>query len=228
MRYHTASSHNKYITVKILLFAKLREQIGQDQLILKIELGTTVSRLKTIIKQKYSLETSFFVAINQRYVLTNHVLNEGDEVALIPPVSGGSGDFNINIEVNEKLCDIKHHYEKVKSNDSGAIVLFAGNVREFNLNKQVATINYSAYYEMATRELYRICANIFNKFEINGISIAHRTGMLKVGETSLIVAVSAAHRKEAIEVLDSIVDQIKQLIPIWKREYYSDGSSEWL
>jgi molybdopterin synthase catalytic subunit len=121
--------------------------------------------------------------------------------------------------------------ESVRRDEAGAVALFYGVVRNENLGRRVRYLEYDAYPEMAIRKMKEVAAEVCAKFPVTGIGVMHRTGRLEIGETSLLVAVSSGHRKEAFEACHYAVDRIKQIVPVWKKEVWEDGStrgSEWI
>jgi len=129
-----------------------------------------------------------------------------------------------HIQLTHETLDPDHLLRIVSSPQAGAVAIFHGVVRNHNLGRTVLYLEYEAYPEMAERELKRIAAEIAAEFGLEGIAIAHRLGRLQIGETSLLVAVSSAHRAEAFAACQAAVDRIKQTVPIWKKEYWEDGS----
>ena len=129
--------------------------------------------------------------------------------------------------ITEEPLDPKQLVEAVRRDESGAVVLFYGVVRNENLGRSVQYLEYDAYQEMALKKMRQIGDEICARFSVTGIGILHRIGRLEIGETSLLVAVSSAHRKEAFEACHYAVDRIKQTVPIWKKEVWEDGS-EWI
>jgi molybdopterin synthase catalytic subunit len=129
--------------------------------------------------------------------------------------------------ITEEPLDPKPLVEAVRRDESGAVVLFYGVVRNENLGRSVQYLEYDAYQEMALKKMRQIGDEIGARFAVTGIGILHRIGRLEIGDTSLLVAVSSAHRKEAFEACHYAVDRIKQTVPIWKKEVWNDGS-EWI
>ena len=129
--------------------------------------------------------------------------------------------------ITEEPLDPKPLVEAVRRDESGAVLLFYGVVRNENLGRSVKYLEYDAYQEMALKKMRQIGDEICARFPVTGIGILHRIGRLEIGETSLLVGVSSAHRKEAFEACHYAVDRIKQTVPIWKKEVWDDGS-EWI
>jgi len=216
--------------VTISLYAGLHDLVGTRSLSLDLADGATVDHLRNHLVRLYPavaphLET-VACAVDDEYVPVDHALRDGDDVALIPPVSGGSDDlFMITSEPLESGRLVK----AVRVDESGAVVLFHGVARNHSEGKAVSGLEYEAHESLAEKKLREVADEIRREFDITGIGIHHRTGRLKIGEASLLVAVSAAHRGEAFEACHRAVDRIKEVVPIWKKEIWADGSgSEWV
>lgn len=130
-------------------------------------------------------------------------------------------------EITREPLDPAPLVEAVRTDDSGAVVLFYGVVRNENMGRSVDYLEYDAYDAMALKKMREVADEVCTKFPVNGIGILHRVGRLEIGETSLLVAVSTGHRREGFEACLFAVDRIKQTVPVWKKEVWSDGS-EWI
>ena len=162
------------------------------------------------------------VAVNQEFALSDTVIRAGDEVALIPPVSGGSGQGPFEIRTSEiTLAEVER---AVHHGGAGAVVSFAGNVRDKTGEHEVEALEYEAYDEMAQRYLAKIGGEVADRWPGARVAILHRKGRLIVGETSVVIAVSSPHRAEAFEGCRHAIEQLKKDVPIWKREIRADGS----
>jgi molybdopterin synthase catalytic subunit len=217
--------------VHVRLYAGLRDLIGQQQLELELAEGATVDELWTQLTRDYPVVTPFLsslaCAVDEEYVPSSHPLRDGDNVALIPPVSGGSaGDGPF--EVTSEPLDLERLANAVRKDASGAVVVFSGVARNQSEGRRVVALEYDAYPEMAERKLREVAAEVRARWPVTGIAIAHRTGRLAIGEASLLVAVSAAHRREAFEACHHAVDRIKQVVPVWKKEIWEDGDGAWV
>jgi molybdopterin synthase catalytic subunit len=162
--------------------------------------------------------------VNREYAAATQVLRNGDEVALIPPVSGGAED---SYEITESPLSSDGLIRAVTRNTSGAIASFTGVVREFARGRQVVLLEYDAYPEMAIAKMREIGAEIRERWPVDGVAIAHRIGRLGIGEASVIIAVSAPHRREALEGCAYAIERLKAAVPIWKKEVWADGA-EWI
>jgi molybdopterin synthase catalytic subunit len=213
--------------VKVRLFAGLKELAGGD-LEEHFE-GDTVSVAdlsRRLVESRPALKPYFEVlaiAVNEEYVLdVDQVLHDGDEVALIQPISGGETPHYL---VTESPLDTTAMRALVLTPASGAVVVFEGVVRDRHEGHEVLRLEYDAYVPMAEKVLRQVGEAICRDYDIHDIAIHHRTGTLEVGETSLLVAVSAEHRAPAFEAAHAAVDRVKTSVPVWKREHGLDGAT---
>ena len=217
--------------VNVRLFAGLNELLGQRHVSLELAEGATVAQLRDQLGQEYPAVTPYLTAlvcaIDEEYVASDYALHDGDEVALIPPVSGGGGDEGW-FQVTSEPLDGERLMEAVRRDESGAVVLFSGVARDHSEGRRVRALEYEAYPSMAEKKLREVADEVRARWPITGIGVLHRTGRLAIGETSLLVAVSAAHRREAFEACHYVVDRIKQIVPIWKKEIWEDGDGAWV
>lgn len=217
--------------IKVKLFAGLREVIGGD-LDELIEADTiTVAELHRHLEQSQPKLRPYLpalaIAVNEEFVLDDQqVLHDGDEVALIPPVSGGAGTESVpHFLVTPDVLDTRALRELVRGDLSGAIVLFEGVVRNRHEGHEVLRIEYQAYASMAQKQLQQVAEAVREELAVHDIAIHHRIGMLEVGEASLAIAVSAEHRGEAFAAALRAVDRVKESVPIWKKEHGPDGAT---
>ena len=218
--------------VNVRLFAGLSDLLGQRQVSLELAEGATVAQLRDQLSREYPAVTPFLAslvcAIDEEFVPTEHSLRDGDEVALIPPVSGGSADGEGWFQVTSEPLDPQRLVEAVRRDESGALALFYGVARNHSEGRRVRALEYDAYPSMAEKKLREVAEEVRARWPITGIGVLHRVGRLAIGETSLLVAVSAAHRREAFEACHYAVDRIKQIVPIWKKEIWEDGDGAWV
>ena len=218
--------------VRIRLFAQLRELMGSEFLDEEFaESAVTVADLQHRLEQsrpalRPHLPT-LALAINEEYCIDAATeIGERDEVALIQPISGGEGGTAPFLVTHDPL-DRDALREVVRTDASGAVVLFEGVVRNHHEGRAVARLEYEAYASMAERQLEAASREVLAEFadrEVHRIAAHHRIGMLEIGEVSLLVAVSASHRRDAFEAALRAVDRIKETVPVWKREHGLDGS----
>ena len=204
--------------VTVRLFAGLRELAGHSRL--ELEDVATVAD----VWPRLGLGDEpggLLYAVNREYVSTDRALADGDEVALIPPVSGGS--FRL---ISEPL-DVAAVLREVESHDAGAVASFIGTVRRRSRDRDVLHLDYEAYEEMAEEMLARLGADLTERHGLTAVAIHHRLGRVELGEPSVVIAVSAPHRAAALDACREAIETLKASIPLWKKEVYS-GGEEWI
>ena len=202
------------------LFAGLRERAGVSERELELADGARVADVWAPLG--LGQEPSGLVyAVNRSYVERDRVLADGDEVAVIPPVSGG--DFRLS----EKPIDLAAVVAEVAGEDAGAIATFLGRTRVHSRGRMVRYLEYEAYGGMAEAEMARIAEELERRHEITKVAITHRVGRVGIGETSVAIAVSAPHRAAALAACAEAIDTLKQTVPLWKKEVY-EGGEEWI
>ncbi|MBK5232405.1 MAG: molybdenum cofactor biosynthesis protein MoaE [Thermoleophilia bacterium] len=205
--------------LKVRLFAGLREAAGSDSTEVELEPGSTTAVLLDTLRDGSALgelleRLPVRVAVNSAYADDQRVLNEGDEIALVPPISGGSG---IRARVTDQPLDLKSIAADAGDPAAGAVVIFQGVTRE------VPRLEYEAYVEMAEERIVAILVDCSKRFGLTGAIAEHRTGPVALGEPSVIVAVSSPHRGEAFAGAREAIDRIKAEAPVWKIEVGTDG-----
>lgn len=217
------------ITVK--LFAAAAEAAGRRQLQgdwAGLTAGQVVAQLAEQYPALAKLASSLAVAVNREYADTGRVLADGDELALIPPVSGGSGEAERPLfEVTEEPLSADEVASRVTNPRSGATLVFVGTVREWTKGKQTTYLEYEAYPEMAEEQMKVIGREIEERWPGARTAIVHRIGKLDVLEPSVIIAVATPHRADSFEACRHAIERLKQIVPIWKKEIWSDGE-EWV
>lgn len=229
------------LQITVRLFAVLRDAAGAECLIESFEGDSiTVEEIRARLSERAGLGPHIArvaVAVNEEYVTDPQTrLREGDTVALIPPISGGA-DTPFNVDpaegstplflVTSGILEPGALRNAVMTPASGACVVFEGVVRDHHEGRAVERLEYEAYEEMALRQMEDVAAEVAEEYrdrEVYAIGIHHRVGGLVVGETSLLVAVSAAHRRDAFEAALRAVDRVKETVPVWKKEWGPDGS----
>jgi MoaE-MoaD fusion protein len=215
------------LSVRALLFARLREQAGTDAVDLELPAGATVADAYDALRAaRPSIEperSAVRPARNQEFCEWDARLADGDEVAFIPPVSGGSGAALI--EVTADPIDARRLEAAVASPGAGAICTFTGVVRDNSRGESVTHLEYEAYHGMAEREMAAIAAEIAERWPQARVAMVHRTGRLEIGEASVVVSVSCPHRGEAIAACKWGIDRLKESVPIWKKEFAASGAS---
>lgn len=214
--------------ITVRFFAGLREAMGRDRLEHALPPGATVGlvidRIAAHKPEIALLLERTVAAVNLEYVTRDHVLQDGDEIALIPPVSGGAPDVP-PILVTQDVLDVRAAADLVRHPGHGAITVFEGVVRDHAAGKPTSYLEYEAYPELAVKQMERVRGEAQQRFGLDAIVIWHRLGRLEIGETSLVVAVGSPHRAEGLEASRWIVDRVKQVVPVWKKETGPDGSS---
>ena len=196
------------MVIRVRLFAGLRERAGTGEVEVELPAGATTDDLLDRLSDTVG-EATVVVAVNRQYCGPGTVINPGDEVALVPPVSGGAAPF---VHVGPEPVDVQALAGLVGDPGAGAIVTFAGVTRE------VERLEYEAYAEMAASRIKELAEAILAREGVFGVAAAHRTGAVKLGEASVGIAVSGAHREEAFAAARDMIDQIKAQAPIWKVE----------
>lgn len=219
------------IRVRVRFFARFRELAGREEATVEIAPGSTVSDLLDVLRGRSGLgeiPVRPAVAVNREYAPPERRLVDDDEVALIPPVAGGSGAPRIRTEIAAEPLQPSRLLEGLGTHEDGAVVLFIGRVRARNAGRRVAALAYEAYREMAERELEAIAREAAEAYGAGAIAAAHRVGELALGEPSVAIAVAAPHRAEAYAASRAVIEMIKERLPVWKRERYADGSEDWV
>jgi molybdopterin converting factor subunit 1 len=213
------------VNIHVRLFAALREQAGTSHVDLELPEGAHVADVWPALALGGAEPSSLAFALNRAYADREDPLSDGDEVALIPPVSGGSDHPMAELTVDP--IDLGRLIARVADPGAGAIATFLGTVRNVARGREVLWLDYEAFDEMAVLELERVARAVTEQHGCIRTAIAHRTGRLEVGEASVAVAVSAAHRAAALTACQQAIDTLKQTVPIWKKERYADGE-EWV
>ena len=218
------------VRVRILFFGQLKDLIGKSEESQEITPGTTLSELLVDYGTRFPkfqlLAASIACSVNQEYASAATVLNNGDEIGFLPPVSGGSGGTS-----QKQRCGIvrgaiptQEIADSMKVGEDGAVVIFEGIVRNHTRNRRTLHLEYEAYMPMAVNQLEILAKEVLDKFTVRDLRIVHRLGRLEIGETSVLIVVAAAHRGAAFEACRWLIDTLKKTVPIWKREYFEDGA----
>jgi len=217
------------MNVRVVLFAKPRELVGQPNVELALPTGATAADAWSQLSNRYDLgplPRSFRCAVNSEYAGWDDPLKEGDELAVIPPVSGGAiGERRGLVALSEEPLDPLAIADRIRGDGDGALVLFEGVVREQSRGKQVRALVYEAYGSMAQRQIEQLADEAGRRWPISNVAVVHRTGTRKVGEVSVVIAVAAPHRGEAFDACEWLIDELKRTVPIWKKEIYTEGEA---
>lgn len=212
--------------VQVRLFARLREQAGTGRVEVELPAGATLRELHQELRDRFpALEADLRLlrpAVNQEYAVWDDLLRDGDEVALIPPVSGGGGPELLHLTTDP--IDPRELERLVAHPGAGAICTFSGIVRDNSRGEAVTHLEYEAFAEMALAQMREILTEIAERWPTARAAMTHRTGRLEIGEASVVVSVSAPHRAEAIAACKWGIDRLKESVPIWKKEYAATGA----
>jgi MoaE-MoaD fusion protein len=205
------------VRVRVRLFAGLRERAGWGER--EVE-ASSVSDVWPALGLGEEPEGLLY-AVNHEYAERDRELAEGDEVALIPPVSGGA------FRLVEGALDLGEVIAEVTDERAGAIATFQGTVRRQSRGREVIALEYEAYSGMAEKAMAEIADSVKERYDLCNVAVAHRVGRCEVGEVSVAIAVSAPHRQDALSACRDVIDELKQRVPLWKKELY-EGGEEWI
>jgi molybdopterin synthase catalytic subunit len=211
--------------VRLLSFGVLKSAFAAGGESRELREGESVGGLLELLRAEAVLPEEVLrgvaVAVNHEYAAATQTLHDGDEVAILPPVSGGSEP---TIGLVREVIDVAAVVESVKAGADGAVCVFDGIVRDNTRGRRTLHLDYEAYEEMALRQMNLLRAEAMEHFGVREVAIVHRLGRLEVGETSVLIAVSSAHRGAAFEACRWVIDTLKKTVPIWKREQFADGA----
>jgi molybdopterin synthase catalytic subunit len=233
--------------ITLLAFGTLRDHLGPSTGSLELPQGSTVRdlliRCRTLVPANTIPWSAIAVAVNQEYVPAPHPLADGDEVALLPPVSGGAPKKSLpkksapsqesipiiripkhRVHLSEEPIDPLALASSLKRDEDGAVVVFDGIVRNNSRGRRTLYLFYEAYHEMALNQMKLLAAQALAEFPIRDVAIVHRLGRLDIGETSVVIAVASAHRAAAFDACRWLIDTLKKTVPIWKKEFFQDGA----
>jgi MoaE-MoaD fusion protein len=208
------------VKVTVRLFAGLRERAGVAERELDLPAGSRAYDAWSELAIG-AAPPGLLLAVNRQYVDHDHVLSDGDEVAFIPPVSGGA------FSLTEAPIDVDSVIAEVADERAGAIATFLGTTRAQSRGRTVVHLEYEAYAGMAEQVMAEIADKLKAKHELCEVAITHRIGRVGIGETSVAIAVSAPHRHAALAACQEAIDTLKETVPLWKKEVYESGE-EWI
>ena len=203
--------------VTVRLFAGLRERAGWSRR--EIEAATVADVWPAL--EIGDEPAGLLYAVNKEYAERDRALEPGDEVALIPPVSGGA------FLLSDEPLSLDRVVEEVRSDEAGAIATFTGTTRVHSRGRTVTHLDYEAYEGMAEQVMTEIADALRARYELTEVAIHHRIGRVTIGETSVVIAVSAPHRQDALAACKDAIDELKERVPLWKKEVY-EGGEEWI
>ncbi|HMG87083.1 MAG TPA: molybdenum cofactor biosynthesis protein MoaE [Terracidiphilus sp.] len=219
--------------VRVLPFGILKESLGSDPFALELPRGATVANLLARLGvQAPAVETlGIAVSVNAEYAERRQVLRENDEVGLLPPVSGGilsnepaKTEDCVLIRLVREPIQAETLVAAAKQGEDGAVIVFDGIVRNNSRGRQTLYLDYEAYEEMATKQMNELAREAIARLGVRNVAIIHRLGRLQVGETSVLIIVASAHRRQAFEASRWLIDTLKKTVPIWKKETFVDGA----
>ena len=205
------------MAVTVRLFAGLREQAGWSQR--ELEAATVADVWPQL--ELGNEPAGLLYAVNREYADRDRELGDGDEVALIPPVSGGA------FRVTEGPLSLEAVAAEVADERAGAVATFTGTVRRQSRGREVTRLEYEAYAEMAEEMMAGLARELEARYDLCTVAMHHRVGTLAIGEASVVVAVSAPHRQDALAACKDAIDTLKETVPLWKKEVY-EGGEEWI
>ena len=215
------------MTIQLLLFGSLRESVGQSRLEVDLPDGATLADLRAWLAERSEivdkLGERLAASINMEVADLSDVLEDGDEVAFLPPVAGGDGTVKA-CTISESALDEAEVAARVEGPDAGGVVSFVGRVRNHARGHSIEHLEYEAYPAMAEREMEKIVDEAAEKWPGTRVAIAHRIGRLEIGDAAVVVVAASAHRGEAFEACRFAIDTLKVTVPIWKREVATDGA----
>ena len=221
--------------IRVLFFGVLRDVVGLREDSLEVPEG---GRLESVFEHYAGrfprireMSASLVLALNERFSEPGAPLSEGDEVAFLPPVSGGAGAFTHEIEdpaghyfaITREPIDTLSLVRRLQRGEDGAVVTFEGVARNNTKGRPTRYLEYECYESMAIKMMAQIGCEIAHAFQVGRVGMIHRLGRLEIGEASVVVVACAPHRKPAFEAALEGINRLKRLVPIWKKEYFADG-----
>jgi len=216
--------------IRVLFFGVLKDLLGRSSETINLPEGTQVRDVLSHYARQAprfgEMLPTLALSVNQEYSLSDRALAAGDEVALLPPVSGGASALPTRGEVRivREAIPTPAVLARLKRPEDGAAVVFEGVVRDNSRGRRTLYLDYEAYEPMALQQMKGLAEQACERFAVAGVSILHRLGRLEIGETSVLIAVASPHRAAAFEACRWIIDTLKKTVPIWKKEYFEDGA----
>lgn len=212
--------------VNVLFFGVTHDLTGMAQEHLELPAGESVEDLRRRYEARFpglrSMSGTLLLAVNQEIAGNATQLREADEIAFMPPVSGGAGTDSYRIARNP--ISAAELASQLRAPQDGAVVVFEGIVRNHSRGRATRYLEYEGYEPMVISKMQQLGSEAKQKFAIDSIAVVHRLGRLEIGETSVAIAVTAEHRRAAFEACQFAIDRLKQIVPIWKKEYFADGA----
>lgn len=213
--------------VQVLFFGVLKDVLGRATDTLSLDetatAGDVLSHYEPNLRHLDGKLSSIAISVNQEYASPETRLKAGDEVALLPPVSGGSPDLR-RTDIVRHPIDSRAIAAQLQQPEDGAVVVFEGVVRNHSRGRKTLFLDYEAYEEMALKEIESLRQKALAQFQVRDAAIVHRLGRLQIGETSVLIVVLSAHRAAAFDACRWLIDTLKRTVPIWKKEYFEGGA----
>jgi MoaE-MoaD fusion protein len=219
--------------VRVLFFGMLKDLLGRSSETIELPAEATVSDLLSHYRKNLArlrdYESSLALSVNREYAARDTLLHDDDEVALLPPVSGGADSAQAATPVKRALLvrqriDAERLVESMKLPADGAVVVFDGIVRDNSRGRRTLYLEYESYEAMALEQLELLVTQAVAKFAIRDALVVHRLGQIEIGGTSVLIVVASAHRADAFDACRWMIDTLKRTVPIWKKEYFEDGA----
>jgi molybdopterin synthase catalytic subunit len=211
--------------VRLISFGPLKSVFAAGGESRELHEGESVGGLLALLRREGVLPENVLrsaaVAVNYEYAAEGQTLHDGDEVAILPPVSGGSQSA---VALVRETIDADAIVRSMKAGADGAVCVFDGIVRDNTRGRATLHLDYEAYEEMALKQMHLLRAEAMEHFDVREVAIVHRLGRLHVGETSVLIVVASAHRGAAFDACRWVIDTLKKTVPIWKREQFADGA----
>ncbi len=226
---YLSEQSNNQIAVRVLFFGAARDAVGKAEITFNVAAQAKAAEAFEEILEAFPalrrFGRSLLFAVNEEYAAADHIIAEGDELAVFPAVSGGSAARPDFFELTTNPLDVGAIARRVVLPECGATVTLDGYARKWTKGRSTNYLEYEAYAPMALKEMERLGRQAHDQFDIAHIGIVHRTGKLEIGETSVVIAVSAAHRRAAFAACEWAIRELKRTVPIWKKEIFEDGEA---
>ncbi len=214
--------------ITVLFFGITHDLTGLREEQVELGEGETLQGLRRLYETRFprlgEWAESLLFAVNQQVAEPLFILHEGDEVAIMPPVSGGLDVSRCRCRITSEKISPSDFARSLQASSDGAVVTFEGVVRDHSNGQKTLYLEYEAYSTMAVRKMEEIGAEARQRFDVDSVGIIHRVGRLEIGETSVVIVVTAAHRRPAFEACHYLIDRLKQVVPVWKKEFFENGA----
>ncbi|HEY1766969.1 MAG TPA: molybdenum cofactor biosynthesis protein MoaE [Terracidiphilus sp.] len=217
--------------IHVMPFGVLKDWLGSAPVSVQLREGASVAELLEQLGGRVSAPVlqGIAVSVNAEYATATQILRDGDEVGLLPPVSGGASPTNLSpealtIALTREPINAEKLVAAAKQGEDGAVAVFDGIVRNNSRGRETLYLDYEAYEEMAARQMRELAAQARERFGVRQVTIVHRLGRLEIGATSVLIVVASAHRAQAFDACRWLIDTLKQTVPIWKKETFVDGA----